>query len=147
MNCKNLSIKNPEQISDIVNIIHDCWFDVDDIVYDPEASVLSLKFKREMPRRSRVLKEGLLTKRLEVPIVECFLRIHHVKSYRIKDTEHVGLYNFNELEYDPNLKHINITTGVPIDIIISVERFEVSVEETDKVIETKIVTSIFNLND
>lgn len=144
MRDKKISIQDPRQIPVILDLIHDCWFDVDDIICDRETSILSIKFKREMGDRRRVLKNFWLVKKLEVPLIECFLKFYHVKSYRIRDTEHVGIYDFNELKYDHHLKRIDIITGVPIDIKIYVEMFEISVEETDKVVDVKTVTSIFS---
>jgi hypothetical protein len=69
------------------------------------------------------------------PAIECFLRIFHVKSYRINDTQKVGTYDFNVLKYDPREKCIVVLTGIPIDIRVCVEQFEVSVEVTDNVLE------------
>ena len=136
-------IDDPNQMSTILDLIHDCWFDVNTITYEPEALTLSLWFGREMPDRSRVIEKRFLLKKKEVPVAECFLKIRHVTDYSIRDTEQVGVYDLNEIEYDPNLKRIRITTGVPLDIQMTVERFEIEVEETDNIIETKTKTSIF----
>ena len=141
---KRLVIKNYRRIPAILDIIHDCWFDVDDIVHDPEALTLSIRFGREMFERSRVVERRYLLSRKEVPVAECFLKIHHVTDYSVRDTERVGLYDFNEIEYDPNLKRLRITTGIPIDIQMTLDKFEVEVEETDNIIEVKTETSIFS---
>jgi hypothetical protein len=144
MDVKVVTINDPAQIPTVLDYIHDCWFDVEEIVFQRDTSVFSIRFKREMSDMSRIVEKGLLSKKLCVPLVECFLKIHHASNYRVNDTEHVGLYDFNELEYDPNLRRINITTGVPIEIRVGVERFEVSVEITDKVVDEKIVTAILS---
>lgn len=140
---QRLVIKDPRRIPAVLDLIHDCWFDVDDILYDPATLTLSIRFGREMPERSRVVERGLLLSRKEVPVAECFLKIHHVADYSVRDTERVGAYDFNEIEYDPGLKRIRITTGVPIDIEVRVNKFEIEVEETNNIIEVKTKTSIF----
>jgi hypothetical protein len=138
------TIKDPGQIPVILDVIHDCWFDVDDLLFNPETSILSIKFRREIWDQRRLLKKIWLWKKVEIPIFECFLKFHHVKSYTVNDTERVGMYDFNELEYDPKSQRISITTGVPIDVEIMVENFEICVEVTDTITELKTSTSIFN---
>jgi hypothetical protein len=130
-------------MSDILDLIHDCQFDVEDFLFDPTKSVLKIKFAREDTDRLRVLNKKWLFKRIEVPTVECFLEFHHVMTYTVKDTVHIGTHIFTDLEYDPIQKRITIVTSAPTDIIITVERFEISVVITDTVIKKKIKTSIF----
>ena len=101
MNREVISIKDPGEIPAVVEVIHDCWFDADDISLDPATSTLSIKFNRELYERSEVVGRRLFLKKVEVPLVECLLKIRHVKSYRVNDTERVGTYNFNDIEYDP----------------------------------------------
>ena len=84
-------------------------------------------------------------KKLEVPLVQCFLNIFHVESYEIDDTERVGSYDFTSLEYNSDLRCISIITGTPIGIEIKVRDFEVSVVETTKSKGVKIVKLIFGL--
>lgn len=144
MSNSRTTIKDPDQIPAVLDVIHDCWFNIDDILFNPETSVLSIKFKREMTNRSRVIKKLWVLKKIEMPLVECFLKFHHVKSYTIKDTEQVGFYNFTDLEYEPETRLLSIITGVPINIEIVVENFEICVEVTDTITEMKTTTSIFN---
>ena len=53
----------------------------------------------------------------------------NVVTYTIKDPKKVGIYDFNELIYDPERKRLSITTGVPIEIEVTVSRFELDIEE------------------
>src|SRR5215218_7284040 len=80
-----------------------------------------------------------------VPLVQCFLNIFHVESYKIDDTERVGYYDFTTLEYNSDQRCISIITGTPIGIEIKVRDFEVSVVETTKSKGVKIVKMIFGL--
>lgn len=138
-----ICIENPNEIPVILDEIHDCWFDVEDILLDSKTSILSIKFKREAIDKRRTSSRGWVLKKVEIPFVHCLLKIYHVKHYSINDTEGVGTYDFNELRFDPKLKRMCITTGVPIDIEIMVENFEVCVEVTDRIAEIKTTTSIF----
>lgn len=139
---ESLTIDDPQKIPELLDVIHDRWFDVEGIVHAPESSILSIPFKQELLEQRQAHRRFWFLKQLRVPIVKCFLSIHHVKTYTIRDTEQVQFYDFNELRFDPEQKVISITTGVPIEIEIAVEKFEVSVEQTDEVVDVKIVQSI-----
>ena len=145
MSVKNISIKHPNQIPIIDDVIHDAWFDVSNIEFDSNTSVLSIEFDLELKDESTVVEKNWMMKKLEVPLVQCFLNIFHVESYKIDDTERVGSYDFTSLEYNSDLRCISIITGTPIGIEIKVRDFEVSVVETTKSKGVKIVKLIFGL--
>ena len=145
MSVKNISIKHPNQIPIIDDVIHDAWFDVSNIAFDSNTSVLSIEFDLELKDESTVVEKNWMMKKLEVPLVQCFLNIFHVESYEIDDTERVGSYDFTSLEYNSDLRCISIITGTPIGIEIKVRDFEVSVVETTKSKGVKIVKLIFGL--
>ncbi len=140
---KTISIKDPNQIPSIDDLIHDFWFDVSNIEFESNTSALRIEFERELIDKSTVVEKKWFVKKIEVPLVQCFLNIHHVESYKIDDTERVGRYDFTSLEYNSDLRCISINTGTPIYIQIKVRDFEVSVVETSKSKGVKIVKSIF----
>ena|SRR5215217_394973 len=145
MSVKSISIKDPEQIPLICDVIHDAWFDVSNIEFDANTSVLSIEFERELTDESTVVEKTWMMEKREVPLVQCFLNIFHVESYEIDDTERVGSYDFTTLEYNSVLRSISIITGTPIGIEIKVRDFEVSVVETTKSKGVKTVKVIFGL--
>lgn len=140
------SVKGPSRLGDIGDVIHDSWFELEDLTFEPKTSTLSIKFTRLSVESSRMLNQGWLLKRWEIPIIDCYLHVHNVENYEIRDTEKVGTYNFNDLEYDPNRKQITITTGIPIGIQITVREVEVVVVETDNIVGVKRIRTIFDLN-
>ena len=142
MNVKNISIKDPNQIPIICDVIHDAWFDVSNIEFDSNTSVLSIEFDRELKDQSTVVEKNWMMEKREVPLVQCFLNIFHVESYKIDDTERVGFYDFTTLEYNSDLRCISVITGTPIGIEIRVRHFEVSVVETGKSKGVQIVKLI-----
>ena len=145
MSVKSTSIKDPNQIPIICDLIHDAWFDVDNIEFDSNTCVLSIEFDRELKDESTVVEKNWMVEKLEVPLVQCFLNFFHVDSYKIDDTERVGYYDFTTLEYNSDQRCISIITGTPIGIEIIVRDFEVSVVETTKSKGVKIVKMIFGL--
>jgi hypothetical protein len=142
---KSISIQHPDQIHIIDDVIHDAWFDVSNIEFDSDTSVLSIEFDRELKDKSTVIEKNWMMEKREVPLVQCFLNIFQVESYEIDDTERVGSYDFTTLEYNSDLRCISIITGTPIGFEIKVRDFEVSVVETTKSKGVKIVKFIFGL--
>ncbi len=143
MSTKSISIKHPNQIPIIRDVIHDAWFDVSNIEFDSNTSVLSIEFERELKDESTVVEKNWMMEKIEVPLVQCFLNIFHVESYKIDDTEGVGSYDFTTLKYNADGRYISIITGTPIGIEIKVRDFEVSVVESAKSKGVKIVKLIF----
>jgi hypothetical protein len=127
-----LRITDPKELDAVHDLIHDCYFDVGDIALDPSSSVLLFRFRRVVTRGKHGWKDFFSTSKM-FPAIECFLRIFHVESYSIDDSQQIGTYDFNILHYDARAKCIAVQTGVPIDIKVFVRDFEVSVEVTDNV--------------
>lgn len=138
-------VDNPARIEDVNRVIHDCFFNVDDISFDSETSILTIGFKREALDMSSLLRDGWLFKKWQIPITKCLLKFYHVKSHRVADTEAVGRYNLLELEYDHLQRRVVVKTGVPMQIEIVVEKLEIEVEQTDTIIGTRIVRSPFDI--
>ncbi len=130
---KELVVKDPHDINTIVDLIHDCWFKKDAIVFDPETAVLRFKFNREASDKKTVVGRFLFLRKVQIPLFECFLVINHVIDFVMNDPAKIDEYDFNELKYDERLRCITITGGVPIVIEIRVTDFHLSVEETDNV--------------
>jgi len=132
-----ISIKRPDETVKVIDAIHDCWFDIDNINYNQNFAELTIKFYKEIYDKRSLRKLKFFLKKSQIPIVECFLRIHHVRDYELKDEEQVGRYDFNSLEYDNENKILRILTGIPLGLQISVDEFEISVEITDNIISQK----------
>jgi hypothetical protein len=138
-----MSITHPSKIRDLLENIADCDFDIDDISFDPEERVVSIRFFREDTDRARVVKKGWILKKVEIPKIECFLRIHHAKTLSMTDTAGIGIHTFEDIEYDSNVDLVKIITIAPAEIAITVEKFELSIELTDRVVAHKTITSPF----
>lgn len=130
-------ITKGSDLSRINEVIHDYWFDLDDVTFDEATSILEIRFPRPSVKNAVPSSGWSLLRRVEVPYVESFLRIHHVQGWALEDTERIGSYDFNELRFDEGKQRIQITTGVPLKLSAHVERFEVSVLVTDKVVKTE----------
>ena len=130
----HLSINNPKDLHAVHDLIHDCYFDIDEIAFDRSSSVLSFRFRRLVTKGKFWWRDIISTSKMR-PAIEGFLRIHHVDSYSVADTQKVGTNSFNVLTYDPSARCVLVQGNVPMDIRILVHQFEVSVEVTDKAFE------------
>lgn len=130
----HLSINNPKDLHAVHDLIHDCYFDVDEIAFDQSSAVLSFRFRRLVTKGKFWWRDIISTSKMR-PAIEGFLRIHHVTSYSVDDTKKLGTNSFDVLTYDPSAKCILVRGNVPMDIRVLVQQFEVSVEVTDNVLE------------
>jgi hypothetical protein len=140
---KVLNASTPEELRAIVGLIHDCWFDADEIRHDRECGVLIIRFTRPEPeRKQRVASLGPL-KKVEIPYMESFLRIGRVRVWQVEDRQQVGFYDFNELKYEPEKERLLVTSGVPFSLSVEVEDLDVTVEVTGRVAMVKARWSLF----
>jgi hypothetical protein len=138
------TIHDPHELPAIVHLIHDCWFDIADVVFHPRQSTLSIRYKRPLRDKVRVVRRRLFAlKWTEIPFVECFLEIRHVVESRIEDEQHIRRYDLNTITYETESSVVRVNTGIPTTIVAKVSRFEVSVEETDNVVEIETRRTIF----
>ncbi|MGC8785703.1 MAG: hypothetical protein ACP5RN_15135 [Armatimonadota bacterium] len=121
-----LHIDSPDFIDAVNDIIHDCWFAVDDISFDALASRLSIPFEYELPGTvaKNLFHQDYAGGRRRKGLL-CF---HGVLSYMLDDTERIGRYDFNRIQYDPVQGMVRIVTNIPLLLAIQVQTFEVTVE-------------------
>lgn len=133
-------ITNPEELTSIVDFIHDCKFDKEKIVFHPETTVLEITFYRETPEKSKIISRFLFFKKRTVPVVEYLLKILHVENYQIHEGSQIGPASedfFNIITYDKQEKQLRISTVISKGILIKVKDFEISIEDTGRVVEEK----------
>ena len=135
MTMENVTIYKADEINQINDLIHDCWFDINRINTDDNR--FELHFTRYLKTKKRLQKKWFIFKQFEIPGIDCVLEIHEVKSYEISDTEKIQFYDFNELVFDQGTNTILVRTGIPLSIKIEVSSLKISVKITDKVISNK----------
>lgn len=115
---KKVTIYKPDELNQINNLIHNCFFDIDRITV--ANNTFLLYFTRYSESRKKPVKRWFLFKQYETPGLDCILAIHKVKSYSIKDTQKVQFYDLNELAFDQATNMILIRTGIPLSIEIEI---------------------------
>lgn len=133
-------ITDPEKLASIVDFIHDRRFDKEKIVFHPETTVLEIVFYREVLEKSKITKKFLFFKKRIVPVMEYILKILHVDNYQIHEGSQIGPGSedfFNTITYDKKEKQLQISTVISKGISVKVRDFEVSIEDTGRVVEEK----------
>lgn len=103
-----MTIREPDRLVLAIDRIHDRWFDVDAITYDPSTRVLEIPFwNRPMGRPPKNMVTG------EPEPFDSLLAIHDTDEARVEDKERIGTYTFNVIAYsrgqlvitaEPNLR-------------------------------------------
>lgn len=138
-----ITIKEPKAIKDILYLIHDEWFDKNDIRFNQQTSLLQIKFRRINKSDKKIEKSLFVIKKITCPIIESFLIIEDVLNYVIDDKADIGLYDFDTIEYDEKKKKITINSNFPMKIIIKVKQFSVTIKDTNTVVDFKSFWSVF----
>lgn len=125
----SIAIDRPGDLPLITHVIHDCWFDKEEIRCNESLSALEIRFTRRHQTEPTTAHSVSSTSKADPLQASYSLWIDHVERYEIRDSEQVGRYDFNKLVYEPKEREIVILTGIPIDIRIKVTRFGVRVEE------------------
>jgi len=122
---KNIKITDLNQFNSLLDLIHDEYFDVDDIIYNKDENLLTIPYRRiyHNGKRKNIL-DLLIYRREEVDIIRSKLVIKNVTKFTIYDTAEIGTYTFNKTIYkdgnleiicEPNLSIIMEITEIDID--------------------------------
>jgi hypothetical protein len=120
---------------DLANtLIHDQYFDPEEIVLDEERGTLTIPFEFEDTTREEIVDRTWRgrKKRARVPLLKGLLTIAAVTDWELKDTQGVGTYDFNELHYDEGRNRLQVVTNIPLELSVAVSRVDVTVELTDE---------------
>jgi arsenate reductase (thioredoxin) len=120
----------PQDLGRVTYLIHDQWFNVADVAYDPEARTLTVPFDREDRDAAVTERTGLLFRLVRIPSFRWYLKFESVRDYEIIDTERVGTYDFNEVVYDEEKKRFSVETNIPLRMYVDVDDIHVLVESS-----------------
>ena len=125
---KTIVATKQSELSNIVDSIHDCFFDIGSVRFDAADKTVTIPFRRDRTGfTARALGAG----------DECLLIIGTVESFSLEDRIGVRYYDFNEIEFDSARRVLTIKTGMPLDFTVKVEVIQLSIKETGRKIEYK----------
>ena len=103
-----MTITSAIQLGDLLNLVHDRWFNVEQVVFDKEQKTVALHLERKKAELVGSSKDGI------------GLLIKNVESLTINDTEKVRDYDVNKIKFDAASGRLIITGGIPITIEVKV---------------------------
>ena len=106
-------IRDGKQLTELMDLVHDHWFNLETVALDPKSRSVVLYVE---PRRS-ALAQGSCR--------GITLTVKNVEDLTVKDTEHVRDYDINEITFDPTTRTIVLTGGIPIEIVLRVSALEI----------------------
>jgi hypothetical protein len=112
----------PECLDALTGLIHDCTFSVDDVVFDKARGSVRVPFKRA---GGVVASWFSFLKRGRAP--GFLLEIGLAESVLCEDTQGIGSYGINRLEYHRDSGVLKICTTVPTAFDVHVGALDIKV--------------------
>lgn len=105
-------------ISERLEELHDCPFDLDQAQFDAEAQEWEGRFLRPVWEGPdvRLRRRALLLAERRVPVVEARLRFHSVFLVQILDDQRIGRYTFNRVARSGNGLRLQFNEGMQIEL-------------------------------
>jgi len=133
------AIKTPDEFNHLLDYIHDEFFEVEDIKYDETKKILEIPYRRIFHNGpSRVIRNWIIFKTIEVDVLRCLLKIRNVERYEITDKAHIGAYSFNDLKYDKESKQLIFECCEPCEIRVKISAINIEYEELEYRSKAKI---------
>jgi hypothetical protein len=81
------SVREPDDLDAVLDLLHGRWFASDDVLYDPEEGALSISLARRAEEEAPLVVRNLgwIYRRWRVPLRETVLRIHRVRDHQIAE--------------------------------------------------------------
>ena len=111
-----------DQLVEITDVVHDWMFDIDTLQLDEEAQRVTFDLMTYADYR-RLVKGKHVAGAPKLRLV-----IEGAMALSIRDTEQIGYYPLNQLEFDASTNILRLLTDVPLVAEISVSSVNVFVE-------------------
>lgn len=135
-------IETPADLGTLSPLIHDEFFCVSAVEFDPASSSLVFAFAREDWTQKR-RAGGRLLKSFEVPRLACTLTFHNVIDHHLGDEQGIDCYDFSELSYDSGSGKTIVATNIPNDVWVKMSPLDVHLVVTDRIIGRRKFRSLF----
>ncbi|MEW6600530.1 MAG: hypothetical protein AB1499_06130 [Nitrospirota bacterium] len=122
------------EISAILDRIHDRFFVVEDIVFDPESRCLRIPLS-VIDDKGNLSRKIFFLKKLTHDILAAELIIKNVIDYKIEDISQTGKGDINTIVLDED--NLVIKCGLPVTVTIKVSELLLELIVSDKVVGQK----------
>jgi hypothetical protein len=110
-----MTVTNANRIGDLLNLVHDHWFNVERVALDKESRIVTMHLEAKKTNLVQGSKDGSR------------LLIKNAEGRSVNDTEKVRDFDLNEIKFDPASGCVFITGGIPITIKVKVTALEIEV--------------------
>jgi hypothetical protein len=127
-------VRDPRDLSGVLELLHGRWFSADDVVFDPHVGVLSVSLARRASEEAPLLERSLgwLYRRWRTPLRETVLRVHRVTEHVIDD----GHWRLEAVGYHSGVVALYAAER-PV-VRARVEELDLDVEETPSVVGERV---------
>jgi len=101
-------ITSATQLKNLLNLVHDCWFNAERIVLDKERKTVAIRLEKKKANLAKGSKDGIS------------LLIKNAEALTVNDSEQVRDYDLNEIKFDAGSGCLTITGGIPVTIEVKV---------------------------
>ena len=128
----SLQITSPDQFGQLLDLIHDEYFEVDEIQYHSERAVVEIPFRRifhDSPRRT--IRNWLFYRVVEVDVVRARMRVQNVDEYEVYDPEQIGTYSFNAARYNQDASFLTLQCEPNLELRMKVSELLIDCEDLE----------------
>lgn len=113
-------VTNAEQLESIICIIHDEFFELDDVCFSKDQGIISIPYRRMFHGHpGRLVRNWLIYRTYEVDVIYSILTIRNVNEYTINDRSHIGTYSFNTISYDKGILLVKCCEDLDLQLFVS----------------------------
>lgn len=102
-----LVIRSADALDSIITLIHDKYFELDDVSFSKEQGIVTIPYRRMFHGGpGRLVRNWLICRTYEVDVIRAMLTIRNVEGYEVDDRSRIGTYSFNTVSCDNNILEI-----------------------------------------
>jgi len=136
-------VTDADHLESIVGVIHDEFFELDDVSFSKEQGVVSIPYRRMFHGHpGRMVRNWLIYRTYEVDVIRSMLTIRNAKEYTINDRSHIGTYSFNTISHDNGALLIKCCEDLDLRLLVS----EIEIESRDLEVKGKArISKLFSM--
>ncbi|MHC4645551.1 MAG: hypothetical protein ACYTBJ_08610 [Planctomycetota bacterium] len=115
-----LRITSTDDLEDLNRLMHDEYFDLSDVTFHKELRTVEIPYRRIFhDGPSRVIRNWLIFKTVEVNVIRAGVTVHNVEEYTFKDSARIGTFAFNTISYDNGVLRFECCEPLELRMVVS----------------------------
>ncbi len=128
----SLQIISPQQFGQLLDLVHDEFFDLDEIQYHSEQDMVEIPFRRIFHNGpARTIRNWLFYAVMEVDVIRARMRVHNVDEYEVHDRARMGTYSFNTARYNQDTSLLIFQCEPNLELRMKVSKFLIDCEDLE----------------